>query len=86
MKIKFKKGDYVTFVKISDDRFNGNHPNDINEGYTHSGIMFHDIIIGHRADISGLSTSDVKEILSEDTFKTRNSTYKILLAEELNKN
>ena len=86
MEIKFKKGDYVTFVKISDDRFNGNHPNNINEGYTHSGIMFHDIIIGHRADISGLSTSDVEEILSEDTFKTRNSTYKILPSEELNKN
>ncbi len=74
-----------TLIKISDDVFNGNHPNGIVEGY---GIVFDnkpEIIIGERYTVANatryLSTSVVTEIISETEketiFKTKNSTYKL---------
>lgn len=76
-----KKGDYVKIVKISDDVFNGNHPNYINTGYEQIGEVQKDITIGERFNVIGkndyLSTSIVTAIIDDETFKTMNSTYKV---------
>lgn len=71
-------------TKISDDAFNGSHPNGIDAGYTKT---FNGIpalpIVGERYyfGYGGFSTSLVTEILSKDdkgfTFKTLYSTYKV---------
>lgn len=73
-----------TLTKISDDVFNGNHPNGIFEGYSQSGF-FSRVIVGEEFYvISGhdyLRTSEVKKIISETDkeiiFKTLNSIYKL---------
>lgn len=70
--------------KKSDDKFNGIHPNGIDEGYTTVGI-FNDkptvgdsfIIHGNRIG-KGLWTSPVTEIVSDTVFKTENSTYELI--------
>ena len=66
---------------MSDDVFNGNHPNNINEGYYEIGILDKDITVGERCIVRDhfryLHTSVITEILDENTFKTRNSTYRI---------
>lgn len=76
---------YGILVKLSDDKFNGNHPNNIVEGYNcegkypekmpREGLPF--FIVGYR----WLKTSTVTEIVSktkkEIIFKTLNSTYKL---------
>jgi len=83
-----KKGEYVRLTKISDDRFKGNHPNGIFEGYTQYGVVVDDIKIGERFNVMGnhltdyLSTSSVIEIIDDTTFKTKNSTYRVEKFEE----
>lgn len=70
-----------TLVKLTDERFNGNHPNGIQEGYTSTGIIYSFPFVGSRAIVGGLRTSLVTEIIEDDiksiTFKTLNSTYKL---------
>lgn len=84
--MKLKKGDSVILTKITDDKFNGEHPNGIIAGYTRSGILQHDIEVGMAVLVIGparyLCTSDVTEIIDDNTFKTRNSTYNIDLYED----
>lgn len=81
--ITMKKGSWVKVVKLSDDKFNGLHPNYIDEGYTRFGELCHDIEVGKRLEMSGkrlhdwFTTSIVTEIIDNNTFKTENSTYKI---------
>lgn len=79
--MKAKKGDQVVLIKISDDKFNGNHPNGIIEGYTTVGKLINDVVIGDQIlvvnNIRYLRTSEVTEIIDDITFKTENSTYKI---------
>ena len=79
--MKAKKGDQVVLIKISDDKFNGNHPNGIIEGYTRVGKLINDIVIGDQVLVANnaryLRTSEVTEIIDDITFKTENSTYKI---------
>ena len=79
--MKAKKGDQVVLIKISDDKFNGNHPNGIIEGYTRVGKLINDVIIGDQVLVVNntryLRTSEVTEIIDDITFKTENSTYKI---------
>lgn len=82
-----KKGDKVIITKLSDDVFNGFHPNGIDKGYQKVGTIENLPIIGERFKIigegigSGLLTSCVTEIISENIFKTENSTYKLDLYE-----
>lgn len=82
-----KIGERILLTKISDDVFEGKHPNYINTGYQMLGAFPGNPIISERYTIPGrhmheyLRTSIVTEIL-EDTddiliFKTENSTYKI---------
>ena len=79
--MKAKKGDQVVLIKISDDKFNGNHPNGIIEGYTKVGKLINDVVIGDQILVVNntryLRTSEVTEIIDDITFKTENSTYKI---------
>ena len=79
--MKAKKGDRVVLTKISDDKFNGNHPNGIIEGYTRVGKLINDVVIGDQILVVNntryLRTSEVTEIIDDITFKTENSTYKI---------
>lgn len=71
--------------KVSDDVFEGLHPNGIYEGHTVIGSVITELIIGERFEIWGtgnfLSTSPITEIVSmttgETIFKTLNSTYKL---------
>lgn len=78
-----KKDDIVVIIKLSDDVFNGFHPNGIDKGYTKVGKLYEDLQVGKRCIVindkfgSYLSTSTVVEIVDEHTFKTENSTYSI---------
>ena len=85
-KIKQTKIDLSIFTfgkltKLSDDKFNGNHPNLIDEGYVSSGVVTMKPVIGHPCIVGHLRTSTVTEIISETkkkiVFKTLNSTYKL---------
>lgn len=82
-----KKGDAILLTKLTDDEFNGLHPNGIYAGYSMLGVFPGNPVLMERYTIPGkhmhdwLKTSIVTSIL-EDTedfliFKTRNSTYKI---------
>lgn len=77
MSNEIKPAKKARLTKISDNRFGGNHPNGINEGYTKEGIMWNDPIVGQSFYLGNLATSVVTEIIDENTFKTQNSTYKI---------
>lgn len=79
--MKAKKGDRVVLTKISDDKFDGNHPNGIKANYIKVGKLINDVIIGDQVLVVNstryLRTSEVTEIIDDITFKTENSTYKI---------
>lgn len=74
--IKGKKG---KVEKLSDDKYNGMHPNGIDEGYTQKGFFYNEPIEGECFYIGSLKTSPVTEVISktehEIKFKTLNSTY-----------
>ena len=82
-----KKGDYVKLQKVSDDRFDGRHPNFIDVGHTVYGKVLEDLevaksfrLVDVKGDSSGyFYTSNVLEIINENTFTTLNSTYKVNL-------
>jgi hypothetical protein len=74
----------VRITKITDDAFEGNHPNGIDEGYNLIGSYDKEPTVGERFFIKGkkmwdyLHTSVVTEPLNEEgIFKTTYSTYKI---------
>ena len=75
-------------VKLSDDMFNGLHPNGIVEGYSSRGFVS-DLKVGKYFFCGSLRTSPVLGILSVDNlnreiiFKTENSTYRLSLLEKL---
>lgn len=68
-------------IKVSDDMFNGIHPNGIDEGYTAYSNHKNELVVGERYFFGSILTSTVTEIISETEnetiFKTKNSTYKI---------
>ena len=72
----------VKITKLSDDVFNGSHPNGIDEGYESEGYEYAPPQVGERYHGGGLLTSTVTEVIDENTFKTRNSTYRIETIEE----
>ncbi len=74
----------IKITKLSDDHFEGNHPNGIYKGYEKIGYMHEPPTIGDRFHVfedklwSNFSTSLVIEALNDDNvFKTTYSTYKI---------
>ena len=80
-----KKGDFVKVVKLSDDKYDGFHPNGIFRGYTVYGEIENPpiegealLIVKAKGDAHGsFHTSVITEIVDENTFKTLNSTYHI---------
>jgi hypothetical protein len=72
----------ATLIKISDDVFEGRHPNGINEGFKKIGGYITGPIVGEKYKFNNLTTSTVTEVTEQDdnsvNFKTRNSTYKII--------
>lgn len=79
----------VRITKISDDAFDGNHPNGINEGFTIEGYEVIPMQVGERYVLSRsktypiFSTSNVKELPNEQgIFKTTYSTYKLDILDE----
>ncbi len=73
-KIRVKQ---IRLIKISDDVFEGKHPNGIYEGYSRVGSMIVPPTIGERFWLNAFSTSPVTKIISKFKFKTMYSTYKI---------
>lgn len=77
----------VIIEKLSDDNFNGYHPNGIFQGYQKIGNLSKQPEIGERVRVinnfSWFTTLNVTKILTKDfkdrvlTFKTINSTYQI---------
>lgn len=72
-------------IKLSDDFFEGKHPNDIQAGYTKTSNYTPSLPeIGERYyfGFTGFSTSIVTKILSQDDkgfkFKTLYSTYEVI--------
>jgi len=67
----------VRLTKLSDDKFNGFHPNNIQSGYIKEGLLFNKPLIGQSCIVGSFYTSEITEIIDDNTFKTLNSTYKI---------
>ena len=78
-------------IKLSDDVFNGKHPNGIIEGLEYEGQFQNKPQIGKRFHFGTdadhprehLFTSTVTHIINKEVFKTKNSTYKL---EKIKKN
>lgn len=68
----------VKLTKLSDDHFNGNHPNSIYKGFNKIGIINELPKINERFYLDSFNTSPVIEELNEEgIFKTTYSTYKL---------
>lgn len=71
----------IKLIKLSDDHFEGNHPNGIYAGHEVVGIIVKLPTIGDRfyvGNLEGFSTSPVIKKLNKDNiFKTTYSTYQI---------
>lgn len=74
-----------TIQKLDDLKFNGEHPNGINKGYTRTGYFENYPTVGQCFSLGSLITSTVYNILNmEDDyiiFNTLNSTYKLTILE-----
>ena len=75
------KGKKVRLVKLTDDKYNGKHPNGIYEGQERISYAQNELEVGTRFyiddGINWFMTSRVTEIVDDKTFKTENSTYSI---------
>ena len=79
-----KEGTFVKLSKLSDDKFDGQHPNLILSNHTVYGTLIESPTIGHNVVLTGVSgdsqgwfrTSYVQSI-DGNIIKTNNSTYKI---------
>jgi hypothetical protein len=67
----------IKLTKLKDERFDGQHPNRINEGYTKEGEMQQSPVVGEAFYLESFNTSTVTELLPGDMFRTLNSVYKI---------
>lgn len=69
----------VRITKITDNKFNGDHPNRIFEGFVKEGKEPFPIKLNERYHVGhSFSTSLVTELPNKDgIFKTINSTYKL---------
>ena len=79
------KGKKVRLVKLTDDKYNGEHPNGIYEGQERVNYAQNELEVGGKFyiddGINWFMTSRVTEIVDEKTFKTENSTYSIEIIE-----
>ena len=64
-------------TKLSDDKFEGNHPNGYNVGAVIEGQIYGAPVVGERFICGMIGTSTVTHIIDDSTFKTLYSTYKI---------
>lgn len=64
-------------TKLTDDKFEGKHPNGFYEGYVEEGYIMGYPVVGQGFYIGSLQTSTVTEVIDSNTFKTLNSTYKL---------
>lgn len=72
-----KKLPTVEVIKAADLRFDGNHPNNINEGYSKKGTLYQ-LEVGKPCLVGSFHTSTVISITPDGAeFTTRNSIYKI---------
>jgi hypothetical protein len=67
----------ATLTKIKDLQFSGEHPNGIDEGYTTTGILFIEPVVGKHCVVGDLRTTKVVKIIDKNTFETQNSIYKL---------
>lgn len=78
---KTNKMEKVKITKLTDDKFENNHPNNINEGFIKKGNLITPPVVGYSCMVDSFYTSTVQEIVSktdkEIIFKTLNSTYKL---------
>lgn len=80
-----KKGNRVRVTKISDDKFNGEHPNGIYEGFSIEGTLVFDVDVGKPIVLDKVDhdewewfhTSTLTDIIDEHTVKTLNSIYRV---------
>lgn len=76
--------DIFSLLKVSDEVFEGDHPNEIYEGHIVKGRFDEPPTVGFRFLITNptsgryLSTSKVTKIIDEEYFKTENSIYKLV--------
>lgn len=67
-----------TVTKITDEKFNDQHPGSINTGYTQTGFYLREPTVGERFNLGTLSTSMVTELLEDGKFRTLNSVYQLV--------
>lgn len=71
-----------TLIKLSDDKFKGKHPNNINVGFTRTGTIYTPPQVGKSCEVASIITSTVTEIVEKEetrvVFKTLNSTYELI--------
>jgi len=73
--IKLKR---IKLTKLSDEVFNGLHPNNINPGFEIEGYELIPVIINEPYWVgTNWRTSTVTKIMDNGKFKTLNSTYKL---------
>lgn len=85
-----KEGDLIKLTKVSDDKFKGHHPNEINEGFSIIGKLVDNVTVGkvllmltpNDKRYRYFHTSIITEITGADEFKTLNSTYKVEVLEK----
>jgi hypothetical protein len=72
-------GKNIQITKIDAVRYKDGHPMGVDTGFTSQGTALNDIIVGDFFYMEkGLfRSSPVTEIIDENTFKTRNSIYKV---------
>lgn len=89
--MKKQSNDLYILVKVSDDKYNGNHPNFILEGMQWKAHINSLPVVGERFHFgtikdhhrNHLFTSTVTENMNKNgVFKTRNSTYQLKKYEE----
>ena len=64
----------ITIRKIKELE-DAEHPNNIEEGFEYTGLVFREPKVGECFRIGDMRTSTVREILPENTFRTVNSVY-----------
>jgi hypothetical protein len=77
-KIKREEAIAIKITKLSDDTFEGNHPNNVYAGTVSEGFVTKMPEIGERYSVGSFLTSMVTQTLDKDSvFKTLYSTYKL---------
>lgn len=71
-------GTLGTVIKLKDEKFDGSHPNNINEGYSKKGYFKERPTVGQRFNIGNFSSSQVIELLEDGKFRTLNSIYQLV--------